>query len=84
MTQRDCVLGGEVEGREALGTKQERRLPGRGGSLRGARGYGDKDRKDNGQGEGRFKVGSREMVHNDFVLTFESCPFLCRSFCMMF
>lgn len=36
VNQRDCVLGGEVEGREVLGTKQGRRLPCRDGAFRGA------------------------------------------------
>lgn len=61
-TQRDRVLGGEIEGREALGTKQERRLPDRDGALRGTGEHqGDEEGKENDQSEGRVKVGRREM-----------------------
>lgn len=81
VNQRDCMLGGEVEGRGVLGTKQERRLPCRDGAFRGA--WGPSNGMERREREWR-DTGDRCTATTRAHLTLGSCPFLCRSFCTMF
>lgn len=69
-TQRDCVLGGKIEERETLETRQERRLPDRDGALRGT---GEHQGDEGGKGMTTVKTGLRwaggRWAHSDGVLS---------------